>query len=258
MIDWWQGQNTYLQFEFFIILLHKSANSIEKRQSIRRKWWVSPLSKNVLWPLFNYIAGSQNKVWLLLRWIRAVTGLPLEVLVWVNWQSLIGWVRPLYSNSKVTSTAWGAWLTHQMAGILRQVEMTPRSVEGHMFVCIAKEPIDSHVVFHSCISLFVLLFFQEFHPLIVLEVKFHLLAMRGNKLPFLLCIFFRNHLFFVYICLFSIMTFQMKLWDVTDSFCFFTFTEHTGPVTSVVFNNKSRAVLSSSLDGTVRAVDLIK
>jgi len=50
----------------------------------------------------------------------------------------------------------------------------------------------------------------------------------------------------------------VKLWDVTDSFCFFTFAEHTGPVTGVVFNNKSKAVLSSSLDGTVRAVDLIK
>lgn len=136
------------------------------------------MSVSVVWkPIWPYlIAGSLNKVWLLLRWILAVTGLPLEVLVWVNWQSLIGWVRPSYSNSKVTSTACGAWHTRQTAGILPQVEMIPRSVVGHLFVCIMKEPIDSDVVFHSCIYLFILLCFQLFHSLIVLEMKFHLLA----------------------------------------------------------------------------------
>lgn len=37
-----------------------------------------------------------------------------------------------------------------------------------------------------------------------------------------------------------------------------TFSEHTGPVTGLAFLPNSAAVVSSSLDGTVRAFDLIR
>jgi len=39
-------------------------------------------------------------------------------------------------------------------------------------------------------------------------------------------------------------------------FCFVTFHEHTAAVTAVQFNSNGQVILSSSLDGTVRAFDL--
>ncbi|CAM9890239.1 unnamed protein product, partial [Choristocarpus tenellus] len=51
---------------------------------------------------------------------------------------------------------------------------------------------------------------------------------------------------------------KVKLWSTTSGFCFVTFTEHEGPVTAVRFTSNGSAVLSSSLDGTVRAHDLVR
>ena len=50
---------------------------------------------------------------------------------------------------------------------------------------------------------------------------------------------------------------KVELWNGNGGFCFVTFTEHTAPVKKVIFANQS-VVLSASLDGTVRAHDLIR
>lgn len=50
----------------------------------------------------------------------------------------------------------------------------------------------------------------------------------------------------------------MKLWAVESGFCFVTFSEHTAPVTAVGFLPASSACVSASLDGTVRAWDLLR
>lgn len=49
---------------------------------------------------------------------------------------------------------------------------------------------------------------------------------------------------------------KLKLWDTNSGFCYVTFTEHVAPVTAVQFAPSGQAVLSASLDGTVRAFDL--
>ena len=49
---------------------------------------------------------------------------------------------------------------------------------------------------------------------------------------------------------------KVKLWDTVSGFCFVTFHKHTAAVTGVTFGNSGQFVLSSSLDGTVRAFDL--
>lgn len=51
---------------------------------------------------------------------------------------------------------------------------------------------------------------------------------------------------------------QVKLWTPSNGFCFVTFAEHTAPITGLAFLPNSAAVVSSSLDGTVRAFDLIR
>lgn len=51
---------------------------------------------------------------------------------------------------------------------------------------------------------------------------------------------------------------KVKLWSTTSGFCFVTFSEHEAPVTAVKFTPNASAVLSSSLDGTVRAHDLVR
>lgn len=49
---------------------------------------------------------------------------------------------------------------------------------------------------------------------------------------------------------------KLKLWNATSGFCYVTLEQsHTAPITAVAFCNSS-VVLSSSLDGTVRAHDL--
>ncbi|KAI5955532.1 PWP2 [Candida theae] len=51
---------------------------------------------------------------------------------------------------------------------------------------------------------------------------------------------------------------RIKIWDVASGFCLMTFTEHTAPVTQVQFAKKGQVLFSSSLDGTIRAFDLIR
>eukprot|EP00026_Physarum_polycephalum_P000323 Phypoly_transcript_00323.p1 GENE.Phypoly_transcript_00323~~Phypoly_transcript_00323.p1 ORF type:complete len:955 (+),score=97.26 Phypoly_transcript_00323:2285-5149(+) len=53
---------------------------------------------------------------------------------------------------------------------------------------------------------------------------------------------------------------KLKIWNTTTGFCFVTFTEHTGPITQVQFSPKlgSHVVFSASVDGTVRAYDLLR
>jgi len=52
---------------------------------------------------------------------------------------------------------------------------------------------------------------------------------------------------------------KVKVWDSRTSFCFITFKEHTSTVTGLCFlPTTGNAVISSSLDGTVRAFDLIR
>ena len=49
---------------------------------------------------------------------------------------------------------------------------------------------------------------------------------------------------------------KVKLWNTSSGFCFVTFSDHTSPVTAVVFASSGKVVVSASLDGTVRAFDL--
>jgi periodic tryptophan protein 2 len=51
---------------------------------------------------------------------------------------------------------------------------------------------------------------------------------------------------------------KLKVWNSSTGFCFVTFKEHSGPVTGAVFSSKAQSVISSSLDGTVRAFDLVR
>ena len=51
---------------------------------------------------------------------------------------------------------------------------------------------------------------------------------------------------------------KVKVWNTTSGFCFVTFSEHSAPVTAVEFacGETGSAIVSASLDGTVRAFDL--
>lgn len=51
---------------------------------------------------------------------------------------------------------------------------------------------------------------------------------------------------------------KLKLWNTSSGFCFITFTDHVAPITCVRFlgQGKGKAILSSSLDGTIRAYDM--
>ncbi|CAL2029817.1 hypothetical protein CAEBREN_20318 [Caenorhabditis brenneri] len=49
---------------------------------------------------------------------------------------------------------------------------------------------------------------------------------------------------------------KVKIWNTRSSFCTVTFSEHTSGVTAVKWIQSGRAILSASLDGTVRAHDL--
>jgi len=53
---------------------------------------------------------------------------------------------------------------------------------------------------------------------------------------------------------------KVKLWNTTSGFCFVTFSAHIAPVTGVKFfgQGAGKGVLSCSLDGTVRAHDLMR
>lgn len=51
---------------------------------------------------------------------------------------------------------------------------------------------------------------------------------------------------------------QVKLWNTQSGFCFVTFHEHTSSVTAVTFANNRKFLVSASLDGTVRAFDMVR
>lgn len=53
---------------------------------------------------------------------------------------------------------------------------------------------------------------------------------------------------------------KVKIWSAVSGFCVVTFTEHIAPVTGVKFVGKgsAKAILSCSLDGSVRAHDLLR
>ena len=51
---------------------------------------------------------------------------------------------------------------------------------------------------------------------------------------------------------------KVKLWSTDSGFCFVTFAEHAAPATAVRFVPAGNAVVSASLDGTVRAFDLTR
>ena len=53
-------------------------------------------------------------------------------------------------------------------------------------------------------------------------------------------------------------TLQVKLWTVASGLCYVTFAEHAAPVTSVAFLPSASALVSASLDGSVRAWDLLR
>eukprot|EP00920_Eleutheroschizon_duboscqi_P019181 GHVT01045416.1.p1 GENE.GHVT01045416.1~~GHVT01045416.1.p1 ORF type:complete len:667 (-),score=32.39 GHVT01045416.1:1618-3618(-) len=51
---------------------------------------------------------------------------------------------------------------------------------------------------------------------------------------------------------------KVKLWDTLSGFCFVTFTDHKAAVMEIVFTPQANVFLSASLDGTVRAYDLLR
>eukprot|EP00392_Amoebophrya_sp_AT5.2_P012167 g12262.t1 len=51
---------------------------------------------------------------------------------------------------------------------------------------------------------------------------------------------------------------KVKLWNTVSGFNFVTFAEHTGEVRDLVFTPQGNAVISASVDGTVRAFDLLR
>ena len=50
---------------------------------------------------------------------------------------------------------------------------------------------------------------------------------------------------------------KVKAWSTYSGFCFVTFTDHSAPISSVAFVKQASVLFSGSLDGTVRAYDLI-
>ncbi|GAA6002235.1 snoRNA-binding rRNA-processing protein PWP2 [Rhodotorula paludigena] len=51
---------------------------------------------------------------------------------------------------------------------------------------------------------------------------------------------------------------KVKIWNATSGFCFVTFEDHSSSVAAVEFAKQGQVVFSASLDGTVRAFDLIR
>ncbi|XP_032485862.1 periodic tryptophan protein 2 homolog isoform X1 [Phocoena sinus] len=49
---------------------------------------------------------------------------------------------------------------------------------------------------------------------------------------------------------------KVKVWNTLSGFCFITFTEHSSGVTGVTFTTTGYVIVTSSMDGTVRAFDL--
>lgn len=51
---------------------------------------------------------------------------------------------------------------------------------------------------------------------------------------------------------------KVKVWNTTSGFCFVTFSEHSAAISVVEFAKQGQVLFSASLDGTVRAFDLIR
>ncbi|RPD61329.1 WD40 repeat-like protein [Lentinus tigrinus ALCF2SS1-7] len=51
---------------------------------------------------------------------------------------------------------------------------------------------------------------------------------------------------------------KVKVWNTASGFCFVTFSEHSSAVSSVEFAKQGQVLFTASLDGTVRAFDLIR
>ncbi|KAJ7064813.1 quinon protein alcohol dehydrogenase-like superfamily [Mycena amicta] len=51
---------------------------------------------------------------------------------------------------------------------------------------------------------------------------------------------------------------KVKVWSTHSGFCFVTFAEHTAPISAVSFAKHGSILFSASLDGTVRAYDLVR
>ena len=51
---------------------------------------------------------------------------------------------------------------------------------------------------------------------------------------------------------------KIKVWNTVSGFCSVTFTEHQGGITGLLFAQSGISILSASLDGTIRAFDLLR
>ncbi|OCH89636.1 WD40 repeat-like protein [Obba rivulosa] len=51
---------------------------------------------------------------------------------------------------------------------------------------------------------------------------------------------------------------KVKVWSTVSGFCFVTFSEHSSAVSAVEFAKQGQVLFSASLDGTVRAFDLVR
>lgn len=51
---------------------------------------------------------------------------------------------------------------------------------------------------------------------------------------------------------------KVKVWNTVSGFCFVTFSEHSSAISAVEFAKQGQVLFSASLDGTVRAFDLIR
>lgn len=51
---------------------------------------------------------------------------------------------------------------------------------------------------------------------------------------------------------------KLKIWNSSTGFCFVTFEDHSSAISTVEFAKQGQVVFSASLDGTVRAFDLIR
>ena len=51
---------------------------------------------------------------------------------------------------------------------------------------------------------------------------------------------------------------KLKLWNTLSGFCFVTFDNHTAPITATAWTNQGNVIVTSSMDGTVRAFDLVR
>ncbi|KIM91497.1 hypothetical protein PILCRDRAFT_810776 [Piloderma croceum F 1598] len=51
---------------------------------------------------------------------------------------------------------------------------------------------------------------------------------------------------------------KVKVWSTHSGFCFVTFSEHSAPISAVSFAKHGHVLFSASLDGTLRAYDLVR